>query len=188
MADHYQIGASVNCTGKLLVAHPRLAQGVFAQTVIFIADHNKHGAYGVVVNRPSPSASVNDIVTRAGAEPVEHLDEPLYHGGPVQEAQVVMLHTSEWYSSNTRPVGDDFAISSDTFMLEKLIMRNLPNFWRVFAGKAGWGPGQLEQELQRGDWLTLDAKPSIVFTSGQASMWQLAIELCASQTIADYFD
>ena len=188
MADHYQIGASYNYTGKLLIAHPRMAKGMFARTVVFVADHSQHGAYGVVINRPSKRSTVNDIILRAGQEPVLHLDEPLYHGGPVQEAQITMLHTDEWYSSNTRPVTDEFSISSDNFMLEKMIMRNTPNFWRMFAGKSGWAPGQLENEIARNDWLVLDAKPAIVFTSGQESMWNLCIELCAHQTIADYFD
>ena len=187
MAAHYQIGASALHTGRLLIAHPRMAASMFSQTVIFIADHSSHGAYGVVLNKPSRTAEVNDIIIRNGQEPQLHLEEPLYHGGPVQEAQIVMLHTSEWYSSNTRPVNEDFSVSSDAFMLEKMMMRNLPHFWRMFAGKSAWAPGQLENEIARGDWLTLDAKPGIVFTSGKQSMWNLCIELYTSETVDSFF-
>lgn len=172
--------------GKLLIATPKLENTMFQKTVILVYDVNQSGTQGLVVNRPSEQTRIAQLVDDPMLSSSIMLDEPIYHGGPVAERTVTMLHTTEWFSSNSRVVSEDFSVSSDQFMLEKIATGNTPSQWLMAAGKCGWQPGQLENEIERGSWLTLTAKPAIVFSSGQVSLWKLCIDLCASETLGQY--
>jgi putative transcriptional regulator len=189
MADHFPIGVDANSlTGKLLVATPKLENTMFSKTVILLFDHGtRTGAQGLVVNRMSKQTTVSRLIDDPGLSNSPMLDVPVYHGGPVAERTITMLHSSEWFSSNTRVINSDFSMSSDKFMLEKISSGNAPIDWMITAGKCGWVPGQLENEIASGAWLTLTAKPAIVFSTGEVSLWKLCIELCASETMEQFF-
>jgi putative transcriptional regulator len=161
---------------------------MFQKTVIYIYEHNtRTGAQGLVINRPSQKTRINQLIEDPMLAESIVLDEPIFHGGPVAERTITMLHTSEWFSSNTKLAAEDFSVSSDRFMIEKIATGNVPHQWFMAAGKCGWVPGQLETEMAKGCWLPLTAKPSIVFSSGTESLWKLCIELCASEMVDTYF-
>lgn len=186
MADHYPTGARKNYEGKLLVAHPNLTD-FFARTVIFVyQDDPKQGALGLVLNKPT-RITVADIVNEKGLGygGTEHV----YKGGPVNENAVFLLHEDNWYGSNTFQIGNTgLAITSDAVMMEKLSMGNTPLGWRMITGVAGWRPGQLQQEMNSVyGWLTCDANDSIVFAKDGERQWNMALQMCANQTIDSYF-
>jgi putative transcriptional regulator len=152
--------------GQLLVAGPALVDPSFRRTVVLIGEHGEEGAMGLVLNRVSTTL-VDDAVP-----PIASLtapDEPVYLGGPVQPQAVVVLA--------------DFA---DVEQAEVVVVENigfLPGEIedtaavgelrgvRVFAGYAGWGPGQLEDELGEGAWIVVPARSSDVFTSTPETLW-----------------
>lgn len=174
--------------GKLLIATPKLDQTMFQKTVVYLFDHNPRvGAQGLVVNRPSKKTTIAKLIDDIELATNPVLDEPIFHGGPIAERTVTMLHSSEWFSANTRVVSQDFSISSDRFMLEKLATGNTPNQWLMASGKCAWTPGQLENEIEKGAWLTIAAKPAITFSGGSESLWKLCVDLCADEMINTYF-
>lgn len=188
MADHYQTGVNtVNCKGKLLVATPRLDRDMFRKTVIFVYDHSSAGSQGFVINRPSPNTTVGKLFENNTVHNLEHIDNSLHHGGPVNERNISMLHSGEWYSQNTIPVNKYFSVSSDTHMLEKMSMMNEPKEWMMLSGKSVWSPGQLEAEIDQNCWLLLDAVPAIVYTSGTEKLWNLCVDLYGQEMINTYF-
>jgi putative transcriptional regulator len=151
--------------GQLLIASPQLIDPNFARTVVLITEHNDEGAMGVVLNRPS------DATVADAAPELEQLVEPeedVYVGGPVQPSSVMVL--AEWNQPDDGvPVFGRVgfvAAGSDPDELAITVRRA-----RLFAGFAGWSPGQLEGELERDDWILEDARPQDVFADDPDELW-----------------
>lgn len=118
---------------------------------------------------------------------------PIYFGGPVANDAVLMLHSDEWYSSNTTTAGRGYRLSSDYEMFEKISQGNEPVYWRIFSGVSSWVPGQLDLELAgefpyhgAHSWLLADPTDDIMFMYDSEEQWEQAIEL-ASQQMFDSF-
>ena len=151
--------------GKFLVASPHLSDPNFFRSVVLIAQHDKDGAFGVVLNRPL-ERTVQEVWEQRGEHPC-HCNSFLYVGGPV-DAPLLALH-------NSRAHGDDEVLCGVhlTTRPESLdvLVRNPPDQFRVFTGYSGWGTGQLDDELKVGGWLTTDATAEDVFGDSD-SLWR----------------
>ncbi|MFL5887472.1 MAG: YqgE/AlgH family protein [Solirubrobacteraceae bacterium] len=157
--------------GKLLIAGPDLLDPNFHRTVVLIADHGDEGAMGVVLNRRSEH-TVDEAVPDLGelVDPDEHV----HVGGPVQPTGVVVLAEFDDPSEAATTVLGDVgfvAAGSDVDGLPAITRRA-----RVFAGLAGWGPGQLEAELERDDWIVEPARADDAFVSEAAGLWRAVLE------------
>jgi putative transcriptional regulator len=153
-------------SGQLLVAAPSLLDPNFRRTVVLIGAHSEEGAMGVVLNRPS-EVTVGEAVPQL-EEAVGEL-ETVYVGGPVQPSSIVFL--AEFLDPG--PAGllvlgriGFPAPEADIDELSEAIARR-----RVFAGYAGWGEGQLDEELDQGDWIAQPARPEDVFTRDPDELW-----------------
>lgn len=168
--------------GVILAAHPKQKQGFFSQSVILITEHHKFSTVGLCINKPQ-------TVTVGEATEIDWpWDDVLCCGGPVNSAALFMLHTSEWYSTNTMSITDSISISSDLLMIEKAAMGNTPQHWRFFNGMCGWSPGQLHREIVKNNmWLTCDSNEHILFNTEIEDIWEQAIELCAQKLTNQYF-
>jgi putative transcriptional regulator len=180
--------------GKVLIAHPNLNQDEpFHRTVIYIYQHDpEKGTIGVITNKKS-RFSVADLAADKNI-PFGDTSKFLYHGGPVNQQALVMLHTDDWTSSNTAPAGRKLCVSSDEFMIEKLSTGNEPAHWRMFGGMAAWGPGQLEAELSgtwpyrsENSWLIAKAPEQLLFGTDGDKQWQKCFEISSAQMFAQYW-
>lgn len=157
--------------GQLLLASPSLADPNFHRTVVLIGVHNEDGAMGVVLNRPSET-TVAEAVPQL--EPAVDPDELVYVGGPVQPTSVVLL--AEFLDPASAAllilgrIGFP-ASGTDVDGLAEATARR-----RVFAGYAGWGGGQLDDELAQGDWITHPAVPEDVFSEAPEDLWGAVLE------------
>src|SRR3712207_438472 len=145
--------------GKLILASPTMLDPNFARTVVLIAEHTEEGAMGLVLNRPAASTveeAVPDLVWLAGA------DAPVYVGGPVAETAVIVLAEFERPEMAGALIDDELGFvgsdADDPEALDGAIRRA-----RVYAGHAGWGPGQLEEELQEDAWIVEPPRRDEVF-------------------------
>jgi putative transcriptional regulator len=150
--------------GSLLVAAPQLLDPNFSRTVVLVAEHEEdEGAMGVVLNR------LGDVTVADAApdlEPMVGADTPIFAGGPVQPtAGVVLAEVTEAGD----PVFADVVLVPGLEELADVI--DGAGRVRVFAGYAGWGPGQLEGELEREDWIVEPALPDDVFTGDPEGLW-----------------
>jgi putative transcriptional regulator len=167
--------------GALLVASPTLADPNFARSVVLLLDHDGEGALGVILNRPSEIATRDAVPLPRLPGWADLVSEPavVHVGGPVTPEAVVCLGRIR--SDRTyRPGGDRMlpgwtplagfvgAIDLDG---EPDDLLALLDGLRVFAGYAGWGPGQLEHELRIGGWLVLAAEPDDAFSANPATLW-----------------
>ncbi|MBV9607155.1 MAG: YqgE/AlgH family protein [Solirubrobacterales bacterium] len=152
--------------GQLLVAGPALLDPNFWRTVVLIVEHNDDGALGLVLNRPSET-SVREAVPQLA--PVLDPDDPLFIGGPVQPSSVIVLAEFEDPSDAALLAFDDVGVLGTGASEEELTVGVRSG--RAFLGHAGWGPGQLNGELERGDWILEPAKLEDAFSAQARSLW-----------------
>jgi putative transcriptional regulator len=155
--------------GIFLVASPALRDPNFRQTVVLLCEHSADGALGVVVNRPTAMLLSEALPQVPVLEAQRHT---LYSGGPVQPNHVLILFRLPQEPTETHRVFDGVYLGGDLASLERLLtMPNGGESFRAFIGYAGWGPGQLEQEMKTGSWITLPADPTIVFEKDPIRVW-----------------
>jgi putative transcriptional regulator len=151
--------------GHLLVAGPALVDPNFRRTVVLVGEHSEEGAMGVVLNRPSPATvveAVPELESLVGGSDVVHV------GGPVQPSAIVVLaEFEEPERAASLVVGSVGFLPAEVEREELGELRRA----RVFAGYAGWGPQQLDSELDEGSWIVEPALPEDVFTDGTVDLW-----------------
>jgi putative transcriptional regulator len=152
--------------GQLLVAGPALLDPNFWRTVVLIVEHNDDGALGLVLNRPSET-SVGEAVPQLSEllEPTQHL----FIGGPVQPSAVIVLAEFEDPSDAALIAFEDVGVLGTGPAQEDLTAGIRAG--RAFLGHAGWGPGQLDDELERGDWILEPAKLEDAFSTEARHLW-----------------
>ena len=172
--------------GKCLVATPKLNNTMWEESVILLSEHSQHlGSKGFVINRPS-TTSINKLLEQLDMYSTPDFPEVVHLGGPVRERSIAMVHTGEWYSASTTPINANISYSWDDFMLEKMCMLDCPHQFTMLAGSAQWAPGQLEREIAKGSWLTVDAPTELIFSESKEDIWPQCVKLY-SQTMFDEF-
>jgi putative transcriptional regulator len=156
--------------GKLLVAGPTLLDPNFWRTVVLVVEHTEEGALGLVLNRPSET-TVGDAVPQL-ADLVD-LDDRLYIGGPVQPSAVIVLAEFEDRSDAALLAFDDVGVLGTATSPEEMVAG--VRVGRPFVGHAGWGPGQLDAELERGDWIVDTARLMDPFTDEPHDLWSTVL-------------
>jgi putative transcriptional regulator len=152
--------------GQLLIAGPGLADSNFWRTVVLIVEHSDDGALGLVLNRPSET-TVGEAVSE-----LEHLldiDDPLYVGGPVQPSALIVLAEFERPDEAALLAFDDVGVLASGAHEDP---GNGLRRGRAFVGHSGWGPGQLDDEVQRGDWILEPAQREDAFSSQPSELWE----------------
>jgi putative transcriptional regulator len=164
-------------TGYLLVADINLVDPNFARTAVFLINHDENGAMGLVVNRPSNTVLGNAVEELADTPWNE---EVIYVGGPVQQYFVFVLHSG--LPDKIKSVAAVEAVPGVVFEPDFSVVRPFlekpqrPDFHtRFIVGYAGWGPGQLEDELSRNDWIVIPGSQEILFSNDPLSVWQSAL-------------
>jgi putative transcriptional regulator len=173
---------SINLTNQFLIAMPGMGDGTFAGTVVYLCEHTDQGALGLVINKPI------DIKLKNLFEKVELsldredlADEPVYFGGPVQTERGFVLHErlgedgGHYNSSLQIQGGLEMTTSKD--VLEALSHGAGPKKVLVTLGYSGWGAGQLEDEIGRNGWLTVNASPEIIFDTPIEQRYEKALSL-----------
>lgn len=172
----------MNLVGKCLIARPHIADSLFKRSVVFIYEQNMQGVAGLIVNKRKSGISANDIILNRGFAPGGP-DELVYAGGPVNENSVILLHTSEWSSSNTLNVTKELSVSSDDLMFFKLTNDNKPNGYKFCCGVAVWHPQQIVAEIRANQWLISRLSTHQILDVDSRQLWDEAVETNAKQTI-----
>jgi putative transcriptional regulator len=157
----------------LLLSMPQLQDPNFARTVVLLCEHAPEGAFGLVLNRP----------TEVAAASVVRLDPPvsnggelmLWMGGPVEPQRGWILLGEEPPAPDVRRIVDGVYLSASPLLLRRVLEERPSPRARVLAGYAGWGPGQLDDELSESSWLLADVQPDLIFDVEPVTMWETAI-------------
>lgn len=158
--------------GRLIVSMPQLNDGPFAQSVIYICTHDIEHAFGLILNKPIEGV----VATEAVADMEEKdIDLPLFFGGPCEPRRGIILHSDQFVLEDSETIGAGLAISTTNEALAALGTPLLPaQSARLFTGHAGWGPGQLDDELRRHTWLDLETSTDFAFSDPE-TMWDRAM-------------
>jgi len=167
--------------GTFLVASRQLLDRNFSQTVVLLVDYQRHGAMGLIINRPLElklSEAFPEI------EELEQRPDTIYLGGPVAKNQLLLLiRTSSPPEGSLQVFADIYLSSSQTVIRRMIKNHKVEERFRLYAGYAGWGPGQLDNEISRGGWHVVRADVETVFDRSASEIWPDLIRRSSAQWV-----
>jgi putative transcriptional regulator len=163
--------------GQLLIAMPGMGDLRFERSVIFLCAHSPDGAMGLIVNKPAPELSFADLLAQLKIPATIDLKGTRVHfGGPVEHGRGFVLHTADYaVEESSMRVTEAFAMTATVDILQDIARGAGPRQSLLALGYAGWGPGQLESEIQANGWLTAPADVELVFGPADAEKWGAAL-------------
>lgn len=159
-----------------LIAMPNLADPNFSHTVTYLCAHTKEGAMGIVINKPL-GLSLAEIASQLAIQATEGIDTlsiPLYDGGPVQREHGFVVHHPHGNWSSSLLVTDEIAVTTSRDILHAIAHGEGPEQYLIALGYAGWGEGQLEQEMADNAWLSVPADHQVIFELPDEQRWNAA--------------
>ena len=167
----------MDLTGKLLIAMPGMGDTRFDKSVIFLCAHSPDGAMGLIVNKPAHDLSFSHLLDQLGVQQgPEGAEIRVHFGGPVEHGRGFVLHTADYPGGDaTLNVDARFSMTATMDILQAIAEGQGPERFIMALGYAGWGPGQLEQEILRNGWLTAEAAPELVFAVRNSAKWEQAL-------------
>jgi putative transcriptional regulator len=170
--------------GQMLIAMPGMGDPRFERSLIFMCAHSEKGAMGIIVNKRAPLITFSDLLERLEISPPEDrisVPEDLHSmmvqfGGPVEPGRGFVLHTSDYFSADTSlPIDERIALTATLDILRAISCGQGPRRALLALGYAGWGPGQLEDEIHRNGWLHCDADEDLVFDNDLDGKYNVAL-------------
>ncbi len=162
--------------GQILIAMPSLQDPRFARSVICLCAHSPEGAMGIVLNQPIEALSFDELLRHLELEPLPPQRRiRLHQGGPVEGGRGFVLHTTDWSSDGSLPVNQDLALTASLDILKAIAGGGGPRLGLLALGYAGWGPGQLEAEIQANAWLSVSPDEGLLFGEGDDDKWRQAM-------------
>lgn len=155
--------------GTFIVAKPGMKEGGFAKSVILLVQHQEEGTWGVIINRPTmiPISQALPSVKQ-----LQSFSDPLFFGGPMSQDELVMLIRSEHELEGAHHLFGELYISGNTDALSPVLqVVSSRTVFRAYAGSAGWAPGQLQDEVDSGDWWVVSADMRDIFDKLPADVW-----------------
>jgi putative transcriptional regulator len=174
VADIEQISSLQN---HFLVAMPALDDDYFGRSVTYILEHNHEGAMGIVINQPSPM-TFRELISQSDKNATiddDKSDKIVVCGGPVHQDRGFVIHTTQTGWSSSAKVTQNIMVTTSKDILSVLGNSQGPERSMIALGYAGWGAGQLEQEIQANAWLTIEADEEILFNTPIHKKWQASV-------------
>lgn len=166
---------TLNVTDHFLIAMPGMGDPNFHRTVTYMCQHSHEGALGIVINRPT-ELKLGDILQQMGIKiGLEGINQvPVFYGGPVQPERGFVIHEPKGSWDSSLEVTETIALTTSRDILEAIARGEGPERMVVALGYAGWGEGQLEQEIVENAWLNAPAKDQILFEIPADQRWKSA--------------
>jgi putative transcriptional regulator len=163
-------------TGQLLVAMPQMRDARFSRTVIYVCAHTSDGAMGLIINRLVGSLTFPDLLEQLGIDGIvdsEHIR--IRSGGPVETGRGFVLHSADYQEDATLQVGEHVGLTATIDILRDIAAGSGPKRSLLALGYAGWGPGQLDAEIQANAWLCVPADDDLIFDDQLTDKWERSI-------------
>ena len=169
-------------SGHFLIAAKKLRDPNFYQSVVLMVEHNESGAMGLVVNRPA-TVTVSDALR--GHFELPETGQLIFIGGPVERQQLFILHNSTEFDGDESSLVPGVYVGNSPRIFEEIVQSSAEGKdtlqYRIFAGYAGWSAGQLEGEMERGDWYSTPASQELVFGDDPYVVWETVCRQIAVQ-------
>jgi len=169
--------AQPSLAGQLLIATPAMGDPRFQNTVLVMIRHNKDGAMGVVINRPLGEQSLARLLEAIGEKSDGAAGNiQVFSGGPVQPELGFVLHSTDYRRTGTLDITGEMALTATPEIFRDIAAKAGPKKVLLAFGYAGWGPGQLENEIAHNAWYTAPLDSKLVFDEDRDRVWELAVE------------
>ncbi|MFY9840486.1 MAG: YqgE/AlgH family protein [Xanthobacteraceae bacterium] len=171
------VSGRTSFAGQLLIASPDM-RDPFDHAVILMAQHNRDGALGIVINHPlgqRPIASVLEALGVDGSGVTDNVQ--VFLGGPVGHDVAFVLHSTDYHRQDTLDIDDRVALSNAAEVLRDIGLGRGPKRSLLAFGYSGWAPSQLDDEIARGAWMTAPEDPALVFDEDRSKVWADALAL-----------
>ena len=155
---------------------PHMNDPIFSKSLIYICEHDNDGAMGLIINKPMISENAADIIQQTGLAQIEPLPD-IYFGGPVNLEMGLILHDANYNIEGTLTISKSVALTSNKQIVLDLKNGGGPDEFRFSFGYAGWGKGQIEREIENGDWLLMPADDNFIFSISNTDKWQTAASI-----------
>ena len=163
-------------TGQLLIAMPSMSDPRFARAVVYICSHSPSGAMGLIINRLFGEADFRMLLGQLEIDvSLGTPDVPVQFGGPVEMGRGFVLHSGEYLREGTTRIDEQIAVTATVEIVRDIADGNGPERRLMALGYAGWGAGQLEDEVKDNGWLTVAADEEILFGSDLETKWDRAM-------------
>ena len=168
----------------MLIAMPAMLDERFARSLIYVCAHSSEGAMGIVVNHPAPNISFSDLLVKLDVIPAaDRIQLPtraggvkVMRGGPVETERGFVLHTTDYQGEFSLEVGSGVALTATREVLQAMASHNgAPSKSLLALGYAGWGAGQLEEEIKQNVWLTCEPDEALIFDHDYELKWTRAL-------------
>lgn len=167
-------GDFASLAGELLLALPGIGDPRFEQAVIAMVLHQPDGAMGVGIGRHVPGITLHALLKQLDIEPGVAPDAPIDQGGPVETQRGFVIHSPDWRGDDTLPVSDTISLTTTLDVLRAIAAGEGPDRWLVALGYAGWGEEQLDEEMRRHGWLSVNATEELIFETPVKQRWPKA--------------
>ncbi|MEM8749351.1 MAG: YqgE/AlgH family protein [Pseudomonadota bacterium] len=169
----------MNLKGHFLIAMPGVEDQHFARTVVFICNHDENGAMGFIVNQPVKAPAFTDILNelkiKTPPKNIAHENMTVFCGGPVEQGRGFVIHSLDYSSQASIRVDDLAGVSATIDALRRLASDNPPQNALMMLGYSGWSAGQLEDEVLRNGWLTLEANAELLFYTPHEKLYDASL-------------
>ena len=152
---------------------PHMNDPIFSKCLIYVCEHNKDGTMGLIINKPMISENAAEIIQQTGLIQINPTPE-IYFGGPVNLEMGLFLHDTTYDIEGTLSISKSVSLTSNKQIVIDLKNGNGPDIFRFSFGYAGWGKGQIEREIENGDWLLMPADDNFIFSIPNSDKWQKA--------------
>jgi putative transcriptional regulator len=163
-------------TGQLLIAMPQMEDSRFARSLIYVCAHTAEGAMGLVINRAVDNVTFPDLLRQLNIMPGQPSPpDPILFGGPVETGRGFVLHSSDYVRDATLLVDHEVGLTATLDILKDIAAGHGPRRSLLMLGYAGWGPGQLDAEIQANGWLNTAADEALIFDHDLETKWDKAL-------------
>ena len=163
-------------SSQLLIAMPTMQDPRFARTIVYLCAHSSEGAMGLVINRLLDQLTFPELLEQVGITPTRFdPDRRVHFGGPVESGRGFVLHSCDFRTDGTLAVDSAIALTASVDILKAIAQGRGPRKSLLALGYAGWGPGQLEQEIHANGWLHVQPDEALVFDGELETKWTRAI-------------
>ena len=176
MFDRLTSSDGDSLTGKLLIAMPAMDDPWFERSVIYLCAHSEEWAMGLMLNRLVDSLSFPDLLEQLGIQPATERPIQVHFGGPVETGRGFVLHSTEYLQDSSLQIDEMVALTATVDILRDIAHDRGPRHHLLALGYAGWGPGQLDSEIQSNGWLIVDPDEALLFDPNLDRKWQMAVD------------
>jgi putative transcriptional regulator len=161
-------------SGQFLVSMPGMGDPRFDRSVIAVCVHDEESALGLMVNRVRSGIDARELLRQLDVDPGHMPAAPVFAGGPVEPGRGFVLHSSEYEGDSTLSVAGRWGLTATLDILRDIAAGKGPRRWLIALGYAGWGEGQLEDEMTRHGWFSMDGDPALMFDAPVEERWPRA--------------